>query len=120
MDNPVGLTHNPFRPVTHGQFRFTKLNIIDKFGQIVRGVEPYTDFTNSSNLVGPTASPLFPCLGDFYSVEQNDDGKAKIVLPRTDTKCNFVQLPPTINQDARINAIFLKEDVPPSWRQLDE
>ncbi|KAG8526105.1 uncharacterized protein KY384_000098 [Bacidia gigantensis] len=111
---------SPFKACTHGQFRFTKLNIIDKFGQIVRGVQPYTDLSNAARPIGPTATPLFPCLGDFYSVDQNVDGTAKIVLPRTDTKCNFGQLPPSINQDARINASFLKEDIPSTWRQLDE
>ncbi|MCJ1404015.1 hypothetical protein MMC11_007239 [Xylographa trunciseda] len=108
---------NPFKPCIHGQFRFTKLNIIDKFGQIVQGIQTYSDLTRS---VGPTATPLFPCLGDSYSVDQKSDKTAKIVLPRTDQNCNFVQLPPSINQDARVNAMFLKEDAPPQWRPLDE
>ena len=109
----------PMKPVTHGQFRFTKLNIIDKFGQIVQGIQL---FSSTSNAIGPTATPLFPCLGDSYSVEKNNDniGTAKVVLPRTDDKCAFVQLPPCINQDVRINAFFLKEDTPPQWRALDE
>ena len=80
--------YNPFKPCIHGQFRFTKLNVVDKFGQIVQGVKSYSDVAHS---VGPTATPLFPCMGEFYSVEQNTDGSAKIVLPRTDNKCNFVQ-----------------------------
>ena len=118
IDIPTDVTkYNPFKPCIHGQFRFTKLNIIDKFGQIVQGVQLCSDVANS---IGPTVTPLFPCLGDFYSVEQNTDGSAKIVLPRTDNKCNFVQLPPSINQDARINSMFLKEDSPPQWRRLDE
>ena len=115
-------TFNPFKPCTHGQLRFTKLNIIDKFGQIVQGIQKYSDLSNSdqSQWIGPTATPLFPCLGDSYSCEQNADGTAKIVLPRIDNKNNFVQLPPSINQDARINAMFLSEDEPPQWRPTDE
>ena len=33
------LQHSAFKPVTHGQFRHTKLNIIDKFGQAVAAIE---------------------------------------------------------------------------------
>ena len=124
IDIPTDVTtHNPFKPCIHGQFRFTKLNIVDKFGQIVQGVQQFSDTENAAGAVGLTATPLFPCLGEFYSVEQNTDGTAQIVLPRTDNKCNFVQLPPSINQDARINTMFLTQDMtttPPSWRQMDE
>ena len=124
IDIPTDVTtYNPFKPCTHGQFRFTKLNVVDKFGQIVQGVQLFSDTGNAAGAIGLTATPLFPCLGEFYSVEQNTDGTAQIVLPRTDNKCNFVQLPPSINQDARVNTMFLTQDMtttPPSWRRMDE
>ena len=119
IDIPADSTkYNPFKPCIHGQFRFTKLNIVDKFGQVVRGVELMSDIPNG---IGPTPTPLFPCLGDSYSVEPNPDNiTAKVVLPRNDGLNNFVQLPPSINQNARVNAIFVSQDTPPQWRQLDE
>ena len=121
VDIPANKTkYSPFKPCIHGQLRFTKLNIIDKFGQIVQGIRTYSDVSQS---IGPTPTPLFPCLGESYSVDISDDGKTpKIVLPRQngDTKCPFVQLPPSINQDARVNAHFLSEDSPPSWRYNDD
>ena len=64
--------------------------------------------------------PAFPCLGDSYSIQQNNDNTAKIVLPRTDKNCPFVQLPPSINQPARVNADFVTQDSPPQWRILNE
>ncbi|KAG8525204.1 uncharacterized protein KY384_008848 [Bacidia gigantensis] len=112
--------YSPFKPCIHGQLRFTKLNIIDKFNQIVQGIQTYSDLGKG---IGPTPTPLFPCLGDSYSVDYSNDGSSpKIVLPRQngDTKCPFIQLPPSINQNARVNAHFLTEDAAPTWRSLDE
>ena len=100
-------TYTPFKPLTHGQFRFTKFNVIDKFGQIVRGIRDTCDPLNS---IGPTRLPLFPCLGAAYSVDTVSQGgtdRAKTVIPRQDQLCEFVQLPPSINQNARINADFV-------------
>ena len=114
---------NPFKPCTHGQFRFTKFNIIDKFGQVVSGLGTFSDLNNN---VGPAISPLLPCLGDSYSVQANTDGSPKIVLPRTTTDglCPFVQLPPSINQDARVNFDFVTqvtlEDNTKEWRETSE
>ena len=119
VDIPADPTkYSPFKPCIHGQFRFTKLNIVDKFGQVIRGVQEMSDVLQS---IGPTPTPLFPCLGESYSVEVNSDNvTAKIVLPRTDGLCNFVQLPPSINQNTRVNAAFVSQDTPTLWRQLDE
>ena len=118
IDIPADHTkYTLFKPCIHGQFRFTKLNVVDKFGQVVRGIESMSDVSKS---IGPTPTALFPCLGDSYSVEPNPDNvTANVVLPRTDSLCNFVQLPPSINQNARVNAAFVSPD-PPQWRQLDE
>lgn len=99
--------YSPFKPCTHGQFRFTKFNIIDKFGQVVQGIKSTCDPTHG---LGMTRLPLYPCLGEAYSVDivnVNGIDQAKTVLPSTDQLCEFVQLPPSINQNARINADFV-------------
>ncbi|WQF90327.1 hypothetical protein CDEST_15341 [Colletotrichum destructivum] len=53
-----GVIHEPLKPVTHGQFVFTKLHIVDKFGQIVSYVEPAT-------LDSPRTA-LYPCLSRHF------------------------------------------------------
>ena len=117
VDMPADLSrHNPFKPCIHGQFRFTKLNIIDKFGQVVQGIKTVSDVAHG---VGPTITPLFPCLGASYSVEQTSQGYPKIVLPRQDTLCPFVQLPPSINQNARVNADFMVPEGN-TWRAVND
>ena len=74
--NIPAANYNPFKPCIHGQFRFSKLNIVDKFGQVVKGMKLFS----SPGMYGSTPltlSPIYPCLGDSYSVESNTDGTAK-------------------------------------------
>ncbi|RTE71614.1 hypothetical protein BHE90_013975 [Fusarium euwallaceae] len=105
---------NPFKPVTHGQFSFSKLNIIDKFGQAVHALSPsihglkkvlklYTsEYLRAQQLAGqPTpviSSPSTPA-GDEPS--QIVPGLPSLV------RTEFAQIPPQINQLARINAEFV-------------
>ena len=109
----VGQLHCAFKPVTHGQMRFTKLNVVDKFGQVVHALDPRDD--------QPQA--LYPTVGEFNSVSAVPDkaeappqkpGECSTVpnvvdrsRSKTLSKCEFIQLPPSINQPARINASFL-------------
>ena len=54
-------TQDAFKGVTHGQMRFTKLNIVDKFGQVISAIPP------KSKPVNPVIDQLetvYPCLGD--------------------------------------------------------
>ncbi|KAK6347972.1 hypothetical protein TWF718_005792 [Orbilia javanica] len=94
----------PFKPVTHGQFKFTKLNVIDKFGQALVAIDP------KPRKEGPP--PLYPCISDFYEpqVFTDADGKtyANTVVQDDVNQCEFIQLPPQINQYARLNAVFVK------------
>lgn len=94
--------HNcPFKPVTHGQFRFRKMNIIDRFGQALVSIDP------QPRLGGHP--PLYPSISDFYEPQQIDDSKEpNTVLKSPPGHCEFIQLPPQINQDARLNASFVK------------
>ncbi|KAI1395302.1 hypothetical protein F4819DRAFT_478817 [Hypoxylon fuscum] len=93
----------PFKPVTHGQFRFRKLNIIDKFGQCLVPID-------QNPRVGGFP-PLYPCISDFYEPQTIKlDGKdyANTVIQDKPAQNEFVQLPPQINQNARLNACFVK------------
>jgi hypothetical protein len=78
-----------FKPATHGQFRLTKVNIIAKFGQVVHAVDP--------TVPAEAAEPL-----------PDKPLVANAVLLDGPGKCEFVQLPPHINQPARINAHFVR------------
>ncbi|KAL1878934.1 hypothetical protein Plec18167_004229 [Paecilomyces lecythidis] len=102
---------SPFKPCTHGQFRFTKLVVVDKFGQVVTPVDLFNE---------AESTPIFPCLGQTYSLEPLPDGTANAVLHRTDQMSQFVQLPPSINQPARVNAEFVSFSTQQGWRPVDE
>lgn len=108
----------PFKPVSHGQFAITKLTIVDKFGQAV--CCPPTERT----LYTPSGPPKFvhPCLADQLLPTVLDDGTLNVVYgptqvppdPRTHSgypMSPFIQLTPSINQDARVNASFVQRDL---------
>lgn len=107
-----------FKPVTHGQFCFTKVNIIDKFGQAIHAIDP----TPSRN--GPPA--LYPCISEFYEPQllAGTPNTANTVLPPKEAGFSeFIQLPPSINQPSRLNASFVKHDPGLSdsyWRSVTE
>lgn len=111
---------SPFKPVTHGQLRFTKLNVIDKFGQAIHALQP------SSSTARILNDGLIPCTGEFYEVDAKKQGSTDVKEAHTageDDKggfSEFIQLPPTINQPARLNACFVKrqskKDASSGWR----
>jgi len=103
----------PFKPVTHGQFCFTKLNIIDKFGQVAHALAPG---------VNDGRVPLRPFISEYYNPQRLFTAQAADKLTHTEAKKNqtpplsvasadehyeFIQLPPQINQFARLNASFV-------------
>lgn len=104
----------PFKPVTHGQFRFTNLNIVDKFGQVISGIQPAPEQRVPSGL----PDSLHPCLGDQVcpglipgTTQLNTVTaltSADPQLPGGYPLCPYVQLTPAINQNARINAAFVE------------
>lgn len=116
------INHSPFKPVTHGQMFFTKVNIVDKFGQVVCAVDP-TPKPPQASTVQPQ---IYPCISDTLSCWPlvNPHGEitrsANAVVPE-DGSCAFVQLPPSINQDARLNSVFVlveeeQDDSEVPWR----
>lgn len=113
----------PFKGVTHGQMLFTKLNIIDRFGQAVCAVQPKPRPKSA-----PQPPPSFyPCLSDYLSPDFLRDPKDATKLsntlntvyeePNNQTGewplCRFIPLTPSINQSARLNASFLNAG--PGW-----
>ncbi|KAF2865209.1 hypothetical protein BDV95DRAFT_587093 [Massariosphaeria phaeospora] len=91
------MQYSVFKPVTHGQFRFTKLNIIDKFGQAIHAISP----SITDHIVSTT-----PCTGEYFAPQVLfEDGDNGAVEP---TDYNYIQIPPQINQHARLNASFVE------------
>ncbi|KAF5723997.1 hypothetical protein FMUND_1318 [Fusarium mundagurra] len=93
----------PFKPGTHGQFRFTKFNVIDKFGQALVAIDP------KPRVGGP--EPLYPCIRDYYEpqpVALKDETKvANTAMKNSGLKCEFIRLSPRINQNSPLNASFV-------------
>ncbi|QKX64039.1 uncharacterized protein TRUGW13939_11212 [Talaromyces rugulosus] len=96
--------HCPFKPVTHGQVRFRKLNIIDKFGQTLVAIDPEPRTT--------VPRPLYPCISDLYEPQKLNQQDANTVLPGRDGNCQFFQIPPQIGQNSRLNACFVTRSEP--------
>jgi hypothetical protein len=93
----------PFKPVTHGQFRFTKLNIIDKFGQAISAIDPRYGHEHDQ--------AVYPCISDYFEPQLLPDGQPNVVRkPAKPGFCEFVQIPPEINQPSRLNSSFLMHD----------
>ncbi|MGH3523190.1 MAG: hypothetical protein ACRDU4_10275, partial [Mycobacterium sp.] len=75
-----------FQPLRAGQFRFTRIAVVDRFGQSV-------------DIVTPASATLFaPVVAEGLSPQ------GKVVLPTEPT--GFVQLPPRLLQPERLNATF--------------
>lgn len=84
-------TSDSFKPVTHGQLRFTKLNIIDKFGQVICCLDPGHPSEHK------TPTPLYPCVSEYLSCNPIDPSVEKpvanTVLREEPGHCQFVQFP---------------------------
>ncbi|EPS39913.1 hypothetical protein H072_6329 [Dactylellina haptotyla CBS 200.50] len=94
----------PFKPVTHGQVRLTKFNVIDKFGQVVPALPAER---------GREFIPLLPHTSKSLSCQSNSPVGpyfANSVIQDPEGQCQFIQLSPSINQDARINACFVMRE----------
>ena len=104
--------YSPFKSVVHGQFTFTKLNVIDKFGQAVSAIDP-------SYGVQPS---LHPYISEFYSCTIDKTSSGTLV-PRTviNDGAQCVQLEPRINQESRLNGHYvLWSDDDQCWRPVTE
>jgi hypothetical protein len=111
----------PFKPATHGQMKFTKLNLIDKFGQAVCAINQGPKSTDGSSI----SNRLYPCLSDNYKPQLKKDGTLNTIQPDSPGQCSFIQIGPYLNQPARINAhiVIPNETVvllAPKWRPAME
>lgn len=97
------------------------MNVIDKFGQAVVAIDPQPRVT------GPP--PIYPCISDFYEpqhlLQPDETCVPNTVLEPNRENCEFIQLPPQINQNARLNADFVmtndsKSESDPYWRPATE
>ncbi|KAF8535597.1 hypothetical protein BDD12DRAFT_854690 [Trichophaea hybrida] len=102
----------PFKPATHGQFRFRKFNIIDKFGQALVAINP-------KPLPKGLWPPIYPCISDFYEPQlvRGDSRKADTVVADDVDHCEFMQLPPQINQISRLNSVFVVPETDPKIKE---
>ncbi|KAF5252237.1 hypothetical protein FANTH_2793 [Fusarium anthophilum] len=84
-----------FIPVTHGQVKFNKFNVIDKFG---RGVEVVD------------GDGLMPSISSVYQPSSRvvDGKETPNVVASTGDNCEYFQIPPSINQPARLFNAYLK------------
>ncbi|KAF5967527.1 hypothetical protein FBULB1_11170 [Fusarium bulbicola] len=108
LDPTYTSSFSPFKPVVHGQARFTRLTLVDKFGQVVVAVKPDggpSDYTAAN----PWPNELYPCLSPMLTCDVTTDGSANTVVGvnTKDTGCPYFQLLPGINQPSRLNAGYM-------------
>lgn len=100
----------PFKAVTHGQAMISKLNIVDKFGQVLPALEPRPRKKDRKALP-PT---LYPCISDTLLPNPTAAGFPNVVFrdpppAQGDDPLNrFIQLTPAINQESRFNCDWVK------------
>ncbi|KAH8693994.1 hypothetical protein BGW36DRAFT_430016 [Talaromyces proteolyticus] len=102
--SPTKTRPHPFKPVTHGQFRFSKLNIIDKFGQAINAIDARYGHEEDE--------AIYPYLSSYYE-PQLYEGNPNLVRQNGESHqghVEFAQVPPSINQPARLNSTFVIYD----------
>ncbi|RKL51238.1 hypothetical protein BFJ72_g691 [Fusarium proliferatum] len=93
-------SHRFFQPVTHGQARLTQFKIVDRFGQVICAQDPRPEEQKVT---------LYPHFGSSMLCEPGNDASPNTAF-KTENKaddCEWFQLGPRINQDARMHAEFL-------------
>jgi hypothetical protein len=122
--------NQPFKGVTHGQLRFSKLNIVDKFGQVISAIPPSSPLKTQE----AQKDTIYPCLSDQVCPGLvKGSTKLNTVTPLTTPDpqqpggflCPYVQLTPAINQAARLNAAFVESTTDSNskftgWRAVDD
>lgn len=97
----------------------TKLNIIDKFGQAICLPSIKQQIPNPNSQNTDTTKPpdaVYPCISDYLTPDLDVNGNLNTIYPEPNTTgekwpiCRFIQLTPSINQPARINASFLNQN----------
>ena len=98
-----------FHPVTHGQARITQLKLVDRFGQVVCGVDPRPEQAAPGRGLYPHVSRRLMCepcppLNEWADEweKQPNTVRARAAHEVFGDDCPWFQLPPRINQDARL------------------
>ncbi|KAH8797905.1 hypothetical protein F5884DRAFT_687621 [Xylogone sp. PMI_703] len=109
----------PAKLATHGHLMFTKINIIDKFGQAICAIPQEARFRDPK-----TPKPtIYPCLSDSLFPDMVGSKINSVVVPADPTACCVAKLAPSINQPARLNAHFVVRDpanTTAPWRPCDQ
>ncbi|KAF5658339.1 hypothetical protein FCIRC_12931 [Fusarium circinatum] len=89
-----------FQPVTHGQARLTQFKIVDRFGQVICAHDPRPEQPKVT---------LYPHVGSSLLCESGGDDlpNTAFTIENGADDCEWFQLGPRINQDARVHAEFL-------------
>ena len=131
-----------FKPVTHGQARFTKFNVVDRFGQVISPMsspgplplpealpkvagedeeEDEGEEAGGGKKPRKNSSDLYPCVGRSIACSPNDaegGSFANGVWLDEGGRSQFFQLGHRINQDARVNAYFAVNSA--EWEAYNE
>ncbi|KAJ2903782.1 uncharacterized protein MKZ38_009348 [Zalerion maritima] len=107
----------PLKQVAHGQVQFIKFNVVDKFGQAVHVVDPEPArggrFHTFSPIISESLTPNKLLGADGQETNEPNVAlrQAPIDPEASDLEypCPFFNLPPAINQPARINAFFVQK-----------
>ncbi|KAM5511512.1 hypothetical protein FOXYSP1_11612 [Fusarium oxysporum f. sp. phaseoli] len=113
---------SPFKPVTHGQLVLTKLNIVDVFGQVISAVDINKSSDNEllERAINPYVSDAYSCSA-LVNPHGDETRIANTVVGDQENRSAFVQIPPSINQQVRLNASFVtRSPVMKSTGSVDE
>jgi hypothetical protein len=100
----------PFKAVTHGQAMISKLNIVDKFGQVLPALEPRPRKKDHKAL----PASVYPCISDSLLPNPTATGFPNVVYRDQPPAAGeeplnrFIQLTPAINQESRFNCDWVK------------
>jgi hypothetical protein len=106
----------PFKGITSGQMTFTKINIIDKFGQAICLPDPVPRPRPRTDIQPVHPLTVHPCISDYLMPGVLTDQSLNTVYfeaghtAKPWPMSRFMQLAPSINQEARINPAFV---IPP-------
>jgi hypothetical protein len=95
-----------FQPVTHGQARLTQFKLVDRFGQVICAHDPRPEQPKET---------LYPHIGSALLCEPDSDASPNTAFATSSSEneaddCEWFQLSPRINQDARLHAAFLCDE----------
>ncbi|KAF4441406.1 hypothetical protein FACUT_2714 [Fusarium acutatum] len=100
--------HSALKTVSHGQFKFTKIDIVDKFGQAIHAIDP-------TPAPAEKQPPVWPCISKWFAPQSlgprdpgTNIGPPNVIRPSiAEPLSEYIQMPPQINQPSRLNSLFV-------------